>query len=108
VAGFATYGAVCIAWVFFRASDFTIASRMLSGMFGGHAHGDMILSTCELLQIGVVTAGLVSMHWLMRDNAFETAVMRLPAWAVTAIWSVMTVAIIFTQGSSNAFIYFQF
>src|SRR3954469_5875712 len=31
VAGFATYGGVCIAWVFFRASDFTIASRMLTG-----------------------------------------------------------------------------
>src|SRR5436189_2918475 len=30
LAGFATYGAVCIAWVFFRASDFTIASRMLA------------------------------------------------------------------------------
>src|SRR6202035_2874723 len=47
VAGFATYGAVCIAWVFFRASDFTIASRMLSGMFGGHPNGDMILTTRE-------------------------------------------------------------
>ena len=32
LAGFATYGAVCIAWVFFRASDFTVASRMLGGM----------------------------------------------------------------------------
>src|SRR5678815_3735682 len=36
LAGFATYGAVCIAWVFFRASDFTVATRMLHGMFGGH------------------------------------------------------------------------
>lgn len=81
---------------------------MLSGMFGGHPSGDMILTTRELLQIGIVTAGLVSMHWLMRDDAFETAVMRLPAWAVTGIWSIMAVAIIFTQGSSNAFIYFQF
>ena len=108
LAGFATYGAVCVAWVFFRASDFTIASRMLSGMFGGHPSGDMILTTRELLQIGIVTAGLVSMHWLMRDDAFETAVMRLPAWAIAGIWSIMAVAIIFTQGSSNAFIYFQF
>src|ERR1043165_2080496 len=91
VAGVATYGAVCIAWVFFRASDFTIASRMLTGMFGGHPAGDMILTTRELLQIGIVTAGLVSMHWVMRDNAFETAVLRLPAWVVTAIWSVMAV-----------------
>jgi len=107
-AGFATYGAVCIAWVFFRAPDFTVASRMLTGMFGGHPNGDMILTTRELLQIGIVTAGLISMHWLLREDAFETAVMKMPAWAVTAVWSVMAFAIIFTQGTSNAFIYFQF
>src|SRR5947199_5678380 len=35
---FATYIAVCVAWVFFRASDFTVAARMLGGMFGGHPH----------------------------------------------------------------------
>src|SRR5438270_13100348 len=108
LAGFATYGAVCIAWVFFRAPDFAVATRMLTGMFGGHAHGDMILSTRELLQIGIVTAGLIMVHWLMREEAFETTVMKLPAWAVTTIWSVMACAIMLTQGSSNAFIYFQF
>src|SRR5213596_4272793 len=48
LAGFATYAAVCVAWVFFRASDFMIASRMLGGMFGQHPHGDAILSTREL------------------------------------------------------------
>jgi alginate O-acetyltransferase complex protein AlgI len=108
VAGFATYGAVCIAWVFFRASDFTIASRMLTGMFGGHPTGDMILTTRELLQIGIVTAGVIAMHWTMREESFETTVMRLPAWAITTIGSFMAFAIIFTQGTSNAFIYFQF
>jgi len=108
VAGCATYGAVCIAWVFFRASDFTMASRMLTGMFGGHPTGDMILTTRELLQIGIVTVGVIAMHWTMREESFETAVMRLPAWAITAIGSFMAFAIIFTQGTSNAFIYFQF
>ncbi len=108
LAGFATYAAVCIAWVFFRASDFTIASRMLGGMFGQHPHGDAILSTRELLQIGSVTAGVIAMHWAMRDNTFETAVMRLPPWTIAAIGSAMICAIIITQGSSNAFIYFQF
>jgi hypothetical protein len=108
IAGFATYGAVCIAWVFFRASDFTIASRMLAGMFGGHPNGDMILSTRELLQIGIVTVGVIGMHWTMREESFETTVMRLPAWAIAAIGSVMAFGIIFTQGTSNAFIYFQF
>jgi len=108
VAGFATYVAVCVAWVFFRAPDFANAGRMLSGMLGQHSHGDAILSTRELLQIGSVTAGLIAMHWAMRDNTFETAVMRLPPWTIAAIGSAMICAIILTQGSSNAFIYFQF
>jgi D-alanyl-lipoteichoic acid acyltransferase DltB (MBOAT superfamily) len=108
LAGVATYTAVCIAWVFFRASDFTIASRMLRGMFGGHAHGDAILSTREMLQIGIVTAFMILVHWSLRESNIETAVTRLPRWAVTAAWALMASAIVLTQGNSNAFIYFQF
>src|SRR3979411_90569 len=32
--GLTTYVAVLIAWVYFRASDFNVASRLLGGMFG--------------------------------------------------------------------------
>ena len=77
-------------------------------MFGQHPHGDAILATRELLQIGIVTAGMIALHWAMRDESFETAVLRLPPWAVTAIGCIMACAIILTQGNSNAFIYFQF
>jgi alginate O-acetyltransferase complex protein AlgI len=77
-------------------------------MFGGHPQGDAILTTRELFQIGIVTTGVIALHWAMRDDAFETAVMRLPAWGITTIGVIMACAIIFTQGSSNAFIYFQF
>ena len=108
LAGLATYTAVCIAWVFFRASDFTIATRMLRGMFGGHAHGDAILSGREMLQIGIVTACMILVHWSLRESNIETAVTRLPPWVVTAAWALMACAIILTQGNSNAFIYFQF
>jgi alginate O-acetyltransferase complex protein AlgI len=108
LAGFLTYAAVCFAWVFFRAPDFTVASRMLGGMFGQHAQGDAILSTRELLQIGSVTMGVIAMHWAMRNDTFETTVMRLPHWAITGIGATMACAVIFTQGNSNAFIYFQF
>jgi alginate O-acetyltransferase complex protein AlgI len=108
LAGVATYTAVCIAWVFFRASDFTVASRMLRGMFGGHAQGDAILSTREMLQIGIVTAFMILVHWSLRESNIETAVTRLPRWAVTAAWALMASAIVLTQGNSNAFIYFQF
>jgi alginate O-acetyltransferase complex protein AlgI len=106
--GLVTYAAVCIAWVFFRASDFTVATRMLGGMFGGHPHGDAILSTREILQIGIVTFFMILAHWSLRGSNIETAVTRLPRWAVTAAWALMACAIILTQGSSNAFIYFQF
>src|SRR3954453_3278286 len=108
LAGIATYGAICIAWVFFRASDFTIAARMLGGMFGRHTHGDAILSTRELLQVGIVTAFMIAAHCALRDSNIETAVTRLPRWLVTTAWAFMACAIILTQGNSNAFIYFQF
>src|SRR5213080_1215261 len=108
LAGVATYAAVCIAWVYFRASDFTIASRMLAGLFVQHAHGDAILSTCEMLQVAFVTVGMISVHCSLRDSNIEIAVARLPRWVVTAAWALMACAIILTQGTSNAFIYFQF
>jgi alginate O-acetyltransferase complex protein AlgI len=106
--GLVTYFAVCLAWVFFRAADFTTATRMLRGMFGGHAHADAILSTREMLQIGIVTFFMILAHWSLREISIEQAVERLPRWLVTAVWAVMACAIILTQGSSNAFIYFQF
>jgi alginate O-acetyltransferase complex protein AlgI len=106
--GLVTYGAVCIAWVFFRAPDFTVATRMLDGMFGGHAHGDAILATREILQVGIVTFFMILAHWSLREINIETAVTRLPRWVVTAAWALMACAIILTQGNSNAFIYFQF
>ena len=106
--GLVTYAAVCIAWVFFRSSDFTIATRMLRGMFGWHAHGDAILSTREMLQVGIVTFFMILVHWSLRESNIETAVTRLPRWIVTTAWALMACAIILTQGNSNAFIYFQF
>src|SRR4029078_4758263 len=106
--GFATFAAVCVAWVFFRAPDFTVAARMLGGMFGGHPNGDAILTTREMLQIALVSGGMIVVQWSLRDTNIETAVMRAPSWTVTAVWAFMACAIILTQGNSNAFIYFQF
>ena len=106
--GLVTYAAVCLAWVFFRANDFATATRMLRGMFGGHAHGDAILATREMLQIGIVTFFMILAHWSLREISLEQAVERLPRWVVTAVWAVMACAIILNQGNSNAFIYFQF
>ena len=59
-------------------------------------------------RIGIVTFFMILAHWSLREINVETAVTRLPRWVVTAAWALMACAIILTQGSSNAFIYFQF
>jgi alginate O-acetyltransferase complex protein AlgI len=106
--GLTTYLAVLVAWVYFRASNFEVASRMIAGMFGRHPNGDAILSTREILQVTIVTVALLAAHWALRDISLENAVVRLPRWVVTSVWFLMAGAIILTQGNSNAFIYFQF
>ncbi|HET7537924.1 MAG TPA: MBOAT family O-acyltransferase [Candidatus Didemnitutus sp.] len=107
--GLGTYAAVCLAWVFFRAPDFGTAMRLVLAMVGQlPIRGDAILSTREILQVVIVTAGLLTAHWLLRKTSMEAVVARTPRWLLTGVWTVMIFSIVLTQGNGNAFIYFQF
>lgn len=106
--GLGTYAAVCFAWVFFRAGDFTTAARLVRAMVGWFPNGDAILTTREILQVASVTLALLVAHWSLRNITIENAVARAPHWLVTAVWAFMLCAIILTQGNGSAFIYFQF
>ncbi len=106
--GMATYAAVCVGWVFFRAADFGTAFRILAAMFGAFPEGDAILSTRAILQIAIVTLGTFGAHWTLKDLTLESAVARMPQQVLVAAWTVMICFIILNQGNSNAFIYFQF
>ena len=106
--GFGTYAVVCFTWVFFRASTFDGAANLIRSMLGGAAHGDAILKTRDILQVGVVVGALLLAHWIMRGTDLEATVARMPRAVVVAVWTLMLSAIILTQGNGNAFIYFQF
>jgi D-alanyl-lipoteichoic acid acyltransferase DltB (MBOAT superfamily) len=106
--GLGTYLVVCLAWVFFRAEDFGTALRLLGAMTGRIGRGDAILPTRDIVQVALVTAGLLLAHALLRHTTMEAVVARTPRWLLTGTWSVMVFAIILTQGNGNAFIYFQF
>jgi alginate O-acetyltransferase complex protein AlgI len=106
--GLLTYAAVCFAWVFFRATDFATAWRIVQSMVGVTGTADLIVSTRELIQVGVITVVLLTFHWLLRDTTLEAAVARLPRWLIGAVWAAMLFLLILTQGNANAFIYFQF
>ena len=103
-----TYAAVCFAWVFFRATTFPTAAHLIGAMIGMVPKGVAILTTREILQVGLVTAGLLVAHWNLRDTTVEAVVAKMPRGLVVALWTLMLSAIILTQGSGNAFIYFQF
>src|ERR1044071_6416910 len=67
--GLVAYAAVCVAWVFFRATDFPTATRLLQAMFGGFPQGDVILHTRDVLQVVAVVLGLLIAHWRLRDTS---------------------------------------
>jgi alginate O-acetyltransferase complex protein AlgI len=104
-----TYFLVNLTWVFFRAEDFPTAWRMITAMFGlAPADAGTPLPTLWALQVVVVTLGMVLIHWLMRDTTIERLVEKTPSWLLGITLAVMLFLIIITQGSGNAFIYFQF
>ena len=104
-----TYFLVNLTWVFFRAKDFGTAWRMISSMFGlAPADAATPLPTLWIVQVVVTIVALVSIHWRMRDTNIEAVVEKTPNWLLGMTLAVMLFLIVITQGSGNAFIYFQF
>ena len=105
--GLLTYVLVNLTWVFFRAEDFPSAWRMLRSMLGATG-GEPVLPTVHVVEVVVVIALMLVVHWTMRNRSVEDVVARSPAWLLATVWAAMLFAIIITQGSGDAFIYFQF
>ena len=104
-----TYFLVNLTWVFFRAEDFDMAWRMITAMFGfAPDDAGTPLPTLWIIQVVVTITALVAIHWRMRDTDIESVVQKTPAWILGVALAAMLFSIIITQGSGNAFIYFQF
>jgi len=106
--GLLTYALVNVTWVFFRAHTFGGAARILQGMFGFAAGAEPVLATIYMIKIGVLITGVVATHWLMRERELEQVVSRTPWWLTGLVCAAMLFAVIVTQDSATAFIYFQF
>ena len=66
------------------------------------------LPTLWIGQVVVTIVAMVAIHWRMRDTNIEAVVQKTPAWLLGVTLAAMLFLIIITQGSGNAFIYFQF
>jgi alginate O-acetyltransferase complex protein AlgI len=56
----------------------------------------------------VPVLGILVVHGVMRERRLEDVVARTPWWVTAGAVGLMLAAIMISQGSSNAFIYFQF
>lgn len=106
--GLITYALVNLTWVLFRAKTLPAAMAMLGAMAGLHAHAAAVLPTVKILETVLCAAGLLSAQWYMRDKTLENVVAQAPPLLVASAWVGMAFAIVITQGTGDAFIYFQF
>jgi alginate O-acetyltransferase complex protein AlgI len=103
-----TYALVNVTWVFFRAEDFPGAARILAGMAGLAGDAAPILPTMFVVKVVVIVTAIVATQWLMRNRTLEDVVSRAPWWLTGLVTAAMLFAVTITQGSGQAFIYFQF
>ncbi len=104
-----TFLAINITWVFFRAADLETSMALIVSMFGFAAEdASTPLPTLYIIEVITIMSLLFAAHWKMRDKTLESVVSAWPSWLTIIALSSMIVSIIITQGTGNAFIYFQF
>lgn len=123
-----TFFLVCLAWVFFRASNLstalTICSSMLnpncvfsfvSALFSNHTSitspnvEPLWLGFSNYAAIWVMSLGTIIFHNMLRDSSVEELFVKIPASVRVLIVSIMIYLILISMtGEDNAFIYFQF
>ena len=103
-----TFFLVNLTWVFFRASTFGGAGKILGSMFGMVRGATPLLTSLAMVKIGVIIACMLILHWLLRNSRVLDLAQKLPWWLTGIVWSGMVILLILSQESSSSFIYFQF
>ena len=100
-----TFNLVCLAWVFFRASNFTDSLTVLGNIVDWQGRK---ISPGQWLTIAVL-AGFVALHWLGRQwqIAERSGQLKTPAYVSLSVLLILTL-IGFAAREPAAFIYFQF
>ena len=102
-----TYVFVVIAWVFFRAQDFSTAMCVLKAMLIGAPDNFSIALTMAIPCL-LVSLGLPLAHWFVRDSCLEEVWSRMPGWLRPVVLAMLLICLALAEGDDRAFIYFQF
>jgi len=104
----ATFFAVTITWVFFRATSFTEAWHMLSCMAGATTSQRVSLYSSDVVAVWLIVGLMLAAQWRLRSTRLESVVSAAPTWSIVLAWSCMLFAVLAEQGAGDAFIYFRF
>ena len=99
----ATFFAVLIGWVFFRANNFSMAATILNRMFTYHP-GTVMPGIFGLLLVLAIAAGVA--HFA--PNTFELRHDWVPVWSVAFTVGYALCLIVIVGGNASPFLYFQF
>lgn len=99
------FHAVCLAWIFFRASDFDLALGVINQLFVGTWRIDLPLGMLICVGLGIGLQYFPE-RWLLR---LQLLGMQIPVWALGALLAVALFVVEVLGPSAPApFIYFQF
>jgi len=105
-----TFVAVCVAWVFFRATDLEQSINLIKIMaspdlniLGGHALGKF-----DVLIAVTIIPSILIFQFLCRNHTIEYVFSKMPWFVKAVILTGLLLAITLISGDDRAFIYFQF
>lgn len=103
-----TYLLVCLAWVFFRATDVGTAVDLVATMAGVRSGAGVALGIVDIGTVLLVMTGLFAVQHYFRDRTLLEAFSTLSSRFVVGVLALMIIAIVTLSGDDRAFIYFQF
>ena len=105
----ATFIAVTVAWVFFRAPDFATAFRLLSAMAGGATSAARTIgANWQRTLAFALPLGLVVIHQRFRAKPIQAGIDSWPAPVRALALGAIIAALVLFSNDDRAFIYFRF
>lgn len=107
--GVLTLLGVMLAWIWFRASDFSSAWLIQGKLFELSTLRAGIASATSDQCIAVITlVVLIIVHWLFRERDIKQLFVRMHPVLLGLLLAFMLSLIVLSPGENHAFIYFQF
>ena len=107
--GLLTFCCVALAWIWFRAADFSSAWQIQSKLFAlSSVRADLGTVSGEQTMAIVTLPVLIVVHWLFRERDPKQLFMRMHPLPLGLLLAFMLTMVVLSPGENHAFIYFQF